>query len=85
MLISLQNHEYVSQHPLTFLNRPNGKCDVQLTYILLPFFFYNMATVSAQEYQSVFLELQCLKEKFVALEQENQRLIGDMQQIALEK
>ena len=44
-----------------------------------------MATVSAQEYQSVFSELQCLKEKFVALEQENQRLLGDLQQIALEK
>ena len=29
-----------------------------------------MTIVSAQEYQSVFSELQCLKEKFVALEQE---------------
>ena len=44
-----------------------------------------MATISAQEYQSVFSELQGLKEKFVALEQENQRLFGDFQQIALEK
>ena len=44
-----------------------------------------MAIVSAQEYQSVFSKLQCLKEKFVGLEQENQRLLGDLQQIALEK
>ena len=44
-----------------------------------------MATVSAQEYQSVFSELRCLKEKFVALEQENQRLLGDFQQIPLGK
>ena len=44
-----------------------------------------METVSAQEYQSVFSELQCLKETFVALEQENHRLLGDLQQISLEK
>jgi hypothetical protein len=44
-----------------------------------------METVSAQEYQSVFSELQSLKEKFAALEQENHRLLGDLQQIALEK
>ena len=44
-----------------------------------------METVSTQEYQSVFLELQCLKQKFVALEQENERLLGDIQQIAIEK
>ena len=43
-----------------------------------------MATVSAQEYQSVFSELQCLKEKFLALAQKNQRLLGDHQQIFLE-
>jgi seryl-tRNA synthetase len=44
-----------------------------------------METVSAQEYQSVFSELQSLKEKFAALEQENHRLLEDLQQIALEK
>ena len=44
-----------------------------------------METVSVQEYQSVFSELQSLKEKFVALEQENHRLLGDLQQTALEK
>ena len=44
-----------------------------------------MASVSAQEYQIVFSELQGLQEKFVALEQENQRLLGDLQQISLEK
>ena len=44
-----------------------------------------MAIVSAQEYQSLFSELQCLKEKFVALEQENQQFLADLQQISLEK
>ena len=44
-----------------------------------------MAIVSAQEYPFVFLELQCLKEPFVALEQENQRLLGDLHQITIEK
>ena len=44
-----------------------------------------MATVSTKKYQSVFSELQCLKEKFVALERENKRLLGDFQQITLEK
>ena len=44
-----------------------------------------MTIISAQEYQSVFSELQCLKEKFVALEQGNQRLLGDLHQITIEK
>ena len=44
-----------------------------------------MATVSVEEYQSVFSKLQGLKEKFLALEQDNQRLLGDLQQISLEK
>ena len=44
-----------------------------------------MAIVSAHEYQSVFSELQCLKEKFVALKQENQCLLGDLHQITIEK
>ena len=44
-----------------------------------------MAVVSAQEYQDVFSELHGLQENFVALEQENQRLLGDLQQISLEK
>ena len=44
-----------------------------------------MTFVSAQEYQSVFSELQCVKEKFVAIEQENQRLLGDLHQITIEK
>ena len=44
-----------------------------------------MTFVSAQEYQSVFSELQCLKEIFVALEQENQCLLGDLHQITIEK
>ena len=44
-----------------------------------------MTIVNAHEYQFVFSELQCLKEKFVALEQENQRLLGDLHQITIEK
>ena len=44
-----------------------------------------MATINAQEYQSVFSELEFLKEKFLALEQENHRLLGVLQQISLEK
>ena len=44
-----------------------------------------MATVSIEEYQPVFSELHGLKEKFLALEQENERLLGDLQQISLEK
>ena len=44
-----------------------------------------MAIVSAEEYQSVFSEQHGLKEKFLALEQENHRLLGDLQQISLEK
>ena len=43
-----------------------------------------MAIVSTQKYQSIFLELQCLKEIFVALEQENQCLLGDLHQITIE-
>ena len=44
-----------------------------------------MAIVIAEEYQSVFSELQGLKEKFLSFEQENQWLLGDLQQISLEK
>ena len=44
-----------------------------------------MTIVSAQEYQSVFSELQCLKDFFLALEQENQRSLGDLHQITIEK
>jgi hypothetical protein len=44
-----------------------------------------METVSAQEYQFVFLEFKSLKDKFAALEQENHCVLGDLQQIAPEK
>ena len=44
-----------------------------------------MAFVSTQEYQSILSELQCLKEKFVALDQENKYLLGDLQQITIKK
>ena len=35
-----------------------------------------MEIISAQEYQSAFSEIMCLKEKFVELEQENHRLLS---------
>ena len=44
-----------------------------------------MATISAQENQYVISKLQCLKEKFVAMKQENQCMLGDLQQITIEK
>ena len=44
-----------------------------------------MASISLQEHQFVLLELECLKGKFMALEQENQRLLGDLQQVTMEK
>ena len=44
-----------------------------------------MTIVSALDYQSVFLELQCLNEKFVALEHENQFLLRDLHQIVVGK
>ena len=44
-----------------------------------------MASISTHEYQYVLSELQCLKEKFMALEQENKRMLGDLQQITIEK
>ena len=44
-----------------------------------------MTSICTQEYQSVLSELQCLKGKFVALEQENQRMLGDPQQNTIEK
>ena len=43
-----------------------------------------MATISAQENQYVISKLQCLKEKFVAMKQENQCMLGDLQQITIE-
>ena len=40
---------------------------------------------AAKNIKAIFFELQGLEEKIVALEKENQRLLGYLQQIALEK
>ena len=44
-----------------------------------------MESVSKQEYMRVLSELDMLTNKFVALEQENQRLLGDLQHVSTEK
>ena len=44
-----------------------------------------MEPVSREEYMWVLSELDCLSTKFIALEQENQRLLGDLQQVSAEK
>ena len=44
-----------------------------------------MESVSKQEYMLVLSELNMLTTKFAALEQENQRLLGDLQQVSVEK
>ena len=44
-----------------------------------------MEPVSRDEYMRVLSELDCLSTKFIALEQENQRLLGDLQQVSAEK
>jgi hypothetical protein len=44
-----------------------------------------MESFSKQEYMRVLSELDMLTNKFVALEQENQRLLGNLQQVTVEK
>ena len=44
-----------------------------------------MESVSKQEYMCVLSELDMLTNKFVALEHENQRLIGDLQHVVVKK
>ena len=44
-----------------------------------------METVSKQEYTRILSELDLLTTKFVALEQENQKLLGDLQHMSDEK
>ena len=44
-----------------------------------------METVSKQEYMRILSELDLLTTKFVALEQENHKLLGDLQQVSVEK
>ena len=44
-----------------------------------------MESVSKQEYMRVLSELDMLTNKFVALEQENQKLLVDLQHVSTEK
>ena len=44
-----------------------------------------MESISKREYMRILSELDMLLTKFVALEQENQRLLGDLQQVSAEK
>ena len=44
-----------------------------------------MATISEQAYMHVLGYLECLTTNFMAFEQENQRLLGDLQQVNVEK
>ena len=44
-----------------------------------------MAFISLEEHQFVLSALECLKGKFMTLEQANQSLLGDLQQVTMEK
>jgi hypothetical protein len=44
-----------------------------------------MESVSKQEYMRVLSELDMLTNQFVALEQENQKLLVDLQHVSIEK
>jgi chloramphenicol O-acetyltransferase len=44
-----------------------------------------MGTVNRQEYDRILSELDLLTTKFVALEQENQKFLGDLQHVSVEK
>ena len=44
-----------------------------------------MEAISRQEYMRVLSELDMLTNKFVALEQGNKRLLGDLQQVSTKK
>ena len=44
-----------------------------------------MAAISEQEYMRVLGDLERLTTKFMALEQENQRFLRDLQQVNVEK
>ena len=44
-----------------------------------------METITKQEYMCILLELELLPTKFVSLEQENQKFLGDLQQVSAEK
>ena len=44
-----------------------------------------MHMLSIDHNKCILFELDCLSTKFVALEQENQRLLRDLQQISVEK
>ena len=44
-----------------------------------------METINKQEYIRILSELDLLTTKFVTLEQENKKLLGDLQQVSVEK
>ena len=44
-----------------------------------------MAATNTQEYLALFVEMENLKSKFASLELENQRLLGDLQKVTIEK
>ena len=44
-----------------------------------------MEIITKQEYMCILLELELLQIKFVSLEQENQKFLGDLQQVSAEK
>ena len=44
-----------------------------------------MVATNIQEYLSLFAEMENLKTKFTSLELENQRLLGDLQKVTIEK
>jgi outer membrane murein-binding lipoprotein Lpp len=44
-----------------------------------------METISKREYNRILSELDLLTTKFVALEQENEKLLRDLQQASIEK
>ena len=44
-----------------------------------------MAAVNSEEYLTLVAEMENLKSKFTSLEVENQRLLGDLQKVTIEK
>ena len=44
-----------------------------------------MGGTNSQEYLALFAEMENLKSKFASLELENQRLLGDLQKVTIEK
>ena len=44
-----------------------------------------MAAINSEEYLTLVAEMENLKSKFASLEVENQRLLGDLQKVTIEK